>query len=94
MPTLKELENDVAQKAATLKPLALKSKAGELSDDELSQYGVELDVFNRVAADYQEAKLRDEAAQAVLDLDDDMNKPGGRLTSRLHAERPPEGGAR
>jgi HK97 family phage major capsid protein len=80
MPTLKELENDVAQKAATLKPLALKSKAGELTDDELSQYGVELDVFNRVAAEFQEAKLRDEAAQAVLDLDDDMNKPAGRIS--------------
>lgn len=86
MPTLKDLENDVAQKAATLKPLALKSKAGELTDDELSTYGVELDVFNRVAAEYQEAKLRDEAAQAVLDLDEDMNKPAGRLTRTQAAQ--------
>jgi len=82
MLTLKELENDVAQQAATLKPLALKSKAGELSDDELSEYGVKLDVFNKIAADYQEAKARDEAAQAVLDLDVDLNKPAGRLTTR------------
>lgn len=89
-PTLKELENDVAKLAAEIKPLAMRAKAGEdFSEDEEREYEERRTKLETVSNEYQQAKVRADAADAALQIDKDFNQPGGRKTvSRTDGEQP------
>jgi hypothetical protein len=78
--TIEELQRRLQQQLADVKPLALKSKEGDLSDEEDTRFNELIDSINEVRKDLQAAETRQAKADEVLGTIDALGQTRGRVS--------------